>query len=106
MTTVFQPVVPAAPEGPQAPLRATPIDARLSRTYYFDGRLLTAADLIRDQQYLDRRLLDVGRGLGDGIVEGLALALSGSTLSVQPGVPAVSPLMRSTGFTPSLKQSV
>lgn len=86
MTTVFQPVVPAAPEGPQAPLRATPIDARLSRTYYFDGRLLTAADLIRDQQYLDRRLLDVGRGLGDGIVEGLDLALSGSTLSVQPGV--------------------
>lgn len=86
MTTVFQPVVPALPDGPQAPLRATPIDARLSRTYYFDGRLLTAADLIRDQQYLDRRLLDVGRGLGDGIVEGLDLALSGSTLSVQPGV--------------------
>lgn len=86
MTTVFQPLVPAAPDGPLAPLRATPIDARLSRTEYFDGRLLTAADLIRDQQYLDRRLLDVGHALGDGIVDGLALALTGATLHVQPGV--------------------
>lgn len=86
MTTVFQPLVPAAPDGPLAPLRATPIDARLSRTEYFDGRLLTAADLIRDQQYLDRRLLDVGHALGDGIVDGLALTLTGATLHVQPGV--------------------
>lgn len=86
MTTVFQPLVPAAPDGPLAPLRATPIDARLSRTEYFDGRLLTAADLIRDQQYLDRRLLDVGHALGDGIVDGLELSLAGATLHVQPGV--------------------
>lgn len=86
MTTVFQPLVPAAPDGPLAPLRATPIDARLSRTEYFDGRLLTAADLIRDRQYLDRRLLDVGHALGDGIVDGLDLALAGATLHVQPGV--------------------
>lgn len=86
MTTVFQPVAPAAADSPQPALRATPIDPRLSRTFYFDGRLLTAADLIRDQQYLDQRLLDVGRSLGDGIVEGLEASLGDGTLSVQPGV--------------------
>ena len=32
------------------------IDPRMTRTHYFDGRLLTAEDLERDQVYLDQRL--------------------------------------------------
>lgn len=86
MPTVFQPVTPLAAAAPQAPLRATPIDPRLSRTFYFDGRLLSAEDLIRDQQYLDQRLLDVGRSLGDGIVDGLQLDFNDPLLTLQPGV--------------------
>ncbi|HED40816.1 MAG TPA: hypothetical protein ENJ13_10355 [Chromatiales bacterium] len=51
------------------------IDPRLMRTHYFDGQLLTAEDLTRDQIYLDQRLREVGRVLGNGILSGLALSL-------------------------------
>ncbi len=47
------------------------IDPRLTRTHYFDGRLLKARDLVRDQAYLDRRLREVGQTLGYGVIEGL-----------------------------------
>lgn len=53
------------------------LDPNLSRTHYFDGRLLKASDLIRDQLYLDERLREVGRALGEGIVRGLAVTLDG-----------------------------
>lgn len=64
------------------------LDPRLSRTDYFDGRLLTATDLIRDQTYVDERVLEVGRALGSGVVRGLAVELSDDKryLRVNPGL--------------------
>ena len=63
------------------------IDPRLTRTHYFDGRLLTADDLTRDQLYLDQRLREVGSVLGDGILSGLALSFDVYTghLRLGPG---------------------
>lgn len=50
------------------------IDSRLTRTHYFDGRLLTAEDLERDQIYLDERLREAGKVLGEGVASGLELS--------------------------------
>lgn len=73
-----------------APLPGLPDQADLhpllTRTHYFDGRLLTAADLTREQLYLDQRLREVGQALGSGVVEGLAVTLSGGRLSIGPGL--------------------
>ena len=49
------------------------IDPRLTRSQYFDGRLLTARDLTRDQIYLDQRVREIGQALGYGVESGLAL---------------------------------
>ena len=67
--------------------RVADIDPRLTRTHFFDGRLLTAEDLIRDQVYLDQRLREVGRTLGHGVVSGLELAFDDVTgsLRLAPG---------------------
>lgn len=65
------------------------IDPRLTRTHYFDGRLLRARDLVRDQAYLDRRLREVGQALGSGVIDGLNTrfeAESGGRFVVEPGV--------------------
>ncbi|MBI5329329.1 MAG: methyltransferase type 11 [Betaproteobacteria bacterium] len=70
--------------------RISSIDPRLSRTNYFDGRLLKASDLIRDQIYLDERALEIGQILGSGIARGLEVTLNHSTLSVSPGM-AIAP---------------
>ena len=63
------------------------IDPRLTRTHYFDGQLLTAEDLTRDQIYLDQRLREVGRVLGSGVLSGLALSLDAlnGTLTLEKG---------------------
>ncbi len=61
------------------------IDERLTRTNYFNGRLLTATDLNRDQTYLDERLLELGRAYGDGIIHGLQVELRFGVLQVQAG---------------------
>jgi len=67
------------------------IDPKLSRTNYYDGRLLKASDLIRDQLYLDERLREVGRASGFGVVRGLDLSFDGaSIIRVSPGL-AVAP---------------
>jgi hypothetical protein len=66
-------------------LRVLHSEPLLSRTNYFDGRLLTAEDLDRDYAYLDRRLLDLGLAAGDGIVSGLRASLAGSVLSITGG---------------------
>ena len=67
--------------------KAAEFDLRLTRTHYFDGRLLTAEDLTRDQVYLDQRLREFGRVLGSGIVSGLDLSLGpGSLLTLEPGM--------------------
>lgn len=71
--------------------RIASIDPRLSRTNYFDGRLLKASDLIRDQVYLDERALEIGQVLGSGLVRGLDLTLRDNyRLQVSPGL-AIAP---------------
>ena len=67
------------------------IDPKLSRTNYYDGRLLKASDLIRDQLYLDERLREAGRVIGQGIVRGLDIQLTDEgRLLVTPGL-AIAP---------------
>jgi hypothetical protein len=83
---VFTPVAtPAQPSSPSTQISQA--EPQLSRTFYQDGRLLTAVDLNRDYAYLDQRLLDLGLALGDGIVQGLQTTLSpdGQTISVAQG---------------------
>lgn len=71
--------------------RLASIDPRLSRTHYFDGQLLKASDLNRDQVYLDERLLELGQAIGSGIVRGLTLTLDAERrLRVAPGI-AIAP---------------
>ncbi len=64
------------------------VDPRMTRTHYFDGRLLTAEDLIRDQLYLDRRLKEVGQVMGQGVLKGLDLTLNPNNgdLTLEPGL--------------------
>lgn len=68
--------------------RVADVDPRLTRSHYFDSRLLTAEDLTRDQIYLDSRLREVGRALGHGVLNGLELSLSelDGEIVVQPGI--------------------
>lgn len=68
--------------------RVADVDPRLTRSHYFDSRLLTAEDLNRDQIYLDGRLRELGQALGYGIVRGLELSLDISTgkIAVKPGL--------------------
>jgi hypothetical protein len=81
----FQPFV--IPEISQEGLRKSSLDPFLSRSNYFDGRLLKASDLTRDQQYLDERLLQTGRVLGAGVVTGLTAELStDQQITVSPGL--------------------
>jgi len=88
-TITFQPFAPGTTD--LLGSRISSVDPRLSRTNYFDGRLLKASDLIRDQVYLDERALEIGQVLGSGIVRGLELSLvDGYQLRVEPGV-AVAP---------------
>ncbi|WP_295886894.1 hypothetical protein [uncultured Thiohalocapsa sp.] len=61
------------------------LDPRLTRSNYFDGRLLTADDLTRDQLYLDRRLREFGRVIGPGVLRGLAATLDSGTGVVRVG---------------------
>lgn len=67
------------------------LDPKLSRTHYYDGRLLRASDLTRDQFYLDERLREVGRALGQGIVRGLEVSLMGNRKLQVTGGLAVTP---------------
>ena len=71
--------------------RISSIDPRLSRTNYFDGQLLQASDLNRDQIYLDERVLELGQVLGQGIAQGLETSLVDfRRLHIEPGL-AVAP---------------
>jgi hypothetical protein len=62
-------------------------DARPRRINFFDGRLLTAADLraeqayARERQWLHHRLLH-----GTGVVHGLDVGVEGGELRVSPGL--------------------
>ncbi|HEX5745273.1 MAG TPA: hypothetical protein VFZ09_03455 [Archangium sp.] len=46
-------------------------DDRRLRSFFFDGRFLTARDLTREQTYFLTRQADLGRGGGIGVVAGL-----------------------------------
>lgn len=71
--------------------RISSIDPLLSRTNYFDGQLLKASDLNRDQIYLDERMLELGQVFGSGIVRGLDVSLrAGHLVEVSPGI-AIAP---------------
>jgi hypothetical protein len=86
-TVQFTPLQgPAATTANATVLKVAQAEPQLSRTYYQDGRLLTALDLNRDYAYLDRRLLDLGLALGDGVIQGLVASLTGgTTISVTEG---------------------
>lgn len=103
MSFLERPFNPMATFETQAALSSTAsLDPKLSRTHYYDGRLLKASDLVRDQFYLDERLNEVGRVLGQGVVrglhvrlnpkggldiqEGLAIAPSGRVLELETGI--------------------
>ena len=89
-TLQFQPYAPGT-TATAGGARLGSIDPRLSRTNYFDGQLLKATDLTRDQIYLDERLLELGQAFGAGIAEGLDLDIAdGRYVRVQPGL-AIAP---------------
>lgn len=91
----------AATTATAAVLKVVQPEPQLNRTYYQDGRLLTAEDLNRDYAYLDRRLLDLGLALGDGIVQGLVASMAdGHTISVTPGR-GVAPSGRVIAYAPA-----
>ncbi|NTX67266.1 hypothetical protein HUA74_42115 [Myxococcus sp. CA051A] len=48
-------------------------DDRRLRSFFFDGRFLTAKDLTREQAYFLTRQADLGRGGGVGVVTGLSV---------------------------------
>ena len=64
------------------------IDTRRRRPKYFDGRFLTARDLMRDQTYFLTRQADLGRSMGAGVVHGLMVEEgdTATSLHVQPGL--------------------
>lgn len=68
--------------------RVADVDPRLTRSHYFDSRLLTAEDLNRDQLYLDGRLREVGQTLGYGVMRGLEISLDSfeGKVIVKPGI--------------------
>lgn len=53
-------------------------DERLRSVQFFNGRLLSAADLTREQESARERLRRLGRALGPGVLEGLELSWGGS----------------------------
>ncbi|TQV71507.1 hypothetical protein FLL45_20360 [Aliikangiella marina] len=83
--------------------RVADVDPRLTRSHYFDNRLLTEKDLNRDQLYLDNRLREVGKALGYGVLNGLETAFDSldGTIQVSPGV-AISEAGRVLELTKSL----
>jgi hypothetical protein len=86
-TVAFTPMTNSAAPLALSISKVSRAEPQLSRTYYQDGRLLTAVDLNRDYEYLDQRLLDLGLALGDGIITGLDATLLPDrvTISVTQG---------------------
>jgi hypothetical protein len=56
------------------------------RTNFFDGRLLTAADLRREQDYQRGMRYLQNRTVGWGIVEGLDVTVTATGISISPGL--------------------
>src|SRR5690349_14444128 len=54
------------------------VDARRSRSHYFDGRFLAARDLTREQNYFLTRQADLSRARGIGVIAGLGVDVVGN----------------------------
>ncbi|HEU4621360.1 MAG TPA: hypothetical protein VFS42_03975 [Burkholderiaceae bacterium] len=52
------------------------VDSGRRRPFYFDGRFLTANDLIADQDYIRARQSDLAQAIGAGVIRGLEVSLS------------------------------
>jgi hypothetical protein len=73
------------------------VDPGRRRPFYFDGRFLTASDLIADQDYVRARQSDLAQAIGAGVIRGLMP-------SIVSGAGSQSPLLRiaaGSGVTPS-----
>lgn len=73
------------------------VDSARRRPFYFDGRFLTAADLIADQNYIRSRQADLAQALGCGVVNGLMVSLGQRATANNPEI-VIDPGL---GITPS-----
>jgi hypothetical protein len=84
------------------------VDAGRRRPFYFDGRFLTAADLIADQNYIRARQSDLAQAIGSGVIRGLMVGLGGNLATNNPelviepglGVTPAGDLVRIAARTP------
>src|SRR4051812_50118033 len=60
------------------------VDSGRHRPFYFDGRFLTANDLIADQDYIRARQADLAQAMGAGIIRGLTVAIAADGSSQSP----------------------
>jgi len=58
----------------------------LRATHFFNGRLLTGEDLDREQRVQSARLARLGTALGDGVVDGLTVAVTPGSTAARPVV--------------------
>ena len=77
------------------------LDTRRTRPRFFDGKFLTAADLVQEQSYLLQRQADLGRTLGFGIVNGLRVTKATVSASGLPNPAASVKITAGHGLAPS-----
>lgn len=73
------------------------VDGGRRRPFYFDGRFLTANDLIADQNYIRARQSDLAQAIGTGVIRGLMVGLAGDFTSNNPELE----IQRGLGVTPA-----
>jgi hypothetical protein len=77
------------------------LDTRRTRPRFFDGKFLTAADLMQEQSYLLTRQADLGRTLGFGVITGLRVQRATRSASDLPNPAASVKVTRGHGLTPA-----
>lgn len=73
------------------------VDTGRRRPFWFDGRFLTAADLLAEQNYVRARQSDLAAAIGSGVVHGLEVRVEPGATAAAPEV-VVSP---GVGVTPA-----
>lgn len=73
------------------------VDGGRRRPFYFDGRFLTANDLIADQNYIRARQSDLAQAIGTGVIRGLMVSLAGDFATNNPQLE----IQRGLGVTPA-----